>query len=266
MAANGWSGTSGVHVDRRTLGLVGRRRIVGEAFSSMSVIIGRTAAAGADAVLVRRLAVVETSRRMPTRHMNIWYLCAFAIEIIHRRSLARGTARANVGEMYPGVVGGCLWRLLGLRYCLAAQTLGTVPMPCVYLRIAYRREGLLWEVGREWFPRIGMPQRPVANSELYERYVFLGPKQDLERLPSHKALQSQGRNGRFRKVVVDGLECVLDSESLPYVRYRLVWGGDEERVVIAAHRLVEGGEFRLVEDCSILVSYFVGLRIVKLAP
>jgi hypothetical protein len=189
MAANGGSRTSGVDVGWRPLGLVRRGRIVGEASSSTSMIIGRTAAAGADAVLMWRLAVVKTRCSMPTGYMNIGYLGTFSVEIIHRRSLARGTARAHMREVHPGIVGSWLWSLLGLRRCLAAQSFCTVPVPCINLRIAYRGECLLWKIGREKFPRIGMPQGPVADSILDKRYMFLGPKQDLERLPSHKASQ-----------------------------------------------------------------------------
>jgi hypothetical protein len=93
--------------------------------------------------------------------------------------------------------------------------------------------------------------------------MLLGLQQDLDRLPSHEALQGQGGYRRLGKVILGRLQRVLDAEGLPDVGDRLVRGVDEERIVVATNGLVERGELCLVEDGVVLVAYLGLLRAKK---
>lgn len=92
--------------------------------------------------------------------------------------------------------------------------------------------------------------------------MFFRAKQDLKRLPSYKSPQGQRRH-RWRGIVIvrDGLKSMLDAQGLPDVRYCPIGGIEEERIVVAAYGVIEGGKFPWIQLLVVRVANMVSLDV-----
>lgn len=154
----------------------------------------------------------------------------FPIKVVHRWAVPGWTSLCptNMGEVDARIRASRPRRVFFVWCCLTTQFVCASPVPGIDGGIAHCGKGFLGQVGRERFSRVGVLQRPVARGILDEGHMFLGPKQNLERFPSHKAFQGQRGRGWSLEVVVARLQCVLHPQRLPDVRYGLVGRADEE--------------------------------------
>ena len=82
-------------------------------------------------------------------------------------------------------------------------------MPFLYFHLCCEREGLLWNLDRKTLPSIRILDREIAHSILYKRHMLLRAQKYLYRLPCHKALRCEGRDGGGFEGVAGRLEGML---------------------------------------------------------
>jgi hypothetical protein len=172
----------------------------------------------------------------------------------------------EIADTVAAIVETVLMLVLGLfpRRRLGAQFSGALAVPAVDFRVCLRGEGFLGQFRWESLAVVGVLKVPVAHGVLHEGDMFLRRQQDFNCLPTHEALDGQGRNAGLEVVVFARLQGVLAACDLPYVRDRLVGDLVEECVVVTADGFVEGGEFRWCEVLLVLVANLVNLGVTRL--
>lgn len=192
------------------------------------------------------------------------------------RGVARGVARADVGEWHAAVVAEVVWgggaagradvgeggvdavvvgggggggeggarRGRGFGGGFFAQLLAAGLVPGADLGVGLGGEGGGGDGRGERLAGVWVAQVPVLDGVEDEGHVLFRGEQDLDGLPAHEAAEGDGGDGGGLEVpggvvvAVGGLEGVAAAEDLPNVGDGLVGRVDEEFCVTGAKRAV----------------------------